>query len=344
VNTKEAYQRLAEMSAHPNSERLLGVLANAMTPEEAAFLLELPAANDHLAARFSLDEKAVEKKMDELMRRGLIVPSRKGARFPINLGFLHEAMLSSAPELIPPELPRLWKAFYESEWRQEIAELLGALEMPTLRVVPAQKAVPPGVELLPWENTRCIIEAARSRAVRNCACRVMVKGCDSPLHNCLQFNRRADYALGRGSGRPMSVDQVLEISLSSEDAGLVPMVGNIGILDRMDYICYCCNCCCTGLDPLRRVGKLTAGYAKSRFLASVDQQACTGCEICLERCHFDAIEMRNGPDPKDLKAAIDAEKCFGCGLCAIQCPPEAITLKGVRPPDHIPSTNVTVIP
>lgn len=344
MKPKDSHRRLAEMSGHASSEKLISILASAMTAEEADFLLELPAAHDHLAARFSLDVKMIEKKMDDLMRRGLVVPSRKGARFPVNLGFLHEAMLSSAPELIPPGLPRLWKAFYETEWRPEIADALGSLEMPTLRVVPAQKAVPPGVELLPWENTRGIIEAARSRAVRNCACRVMVEGCDSPIHNCLQFNRRADYALSRGSGQPTSVDQALEISLASEEAGLVPMVGNIGIMDRMDYICYCCNCCCTGLDPLKRVGKLSAGYAKSRFSASVDPQACTGCELCLERCHFDAIEMQDGPDAEDLKAAIDAEKCFGCGLCAIHCPPGAITLNLVRPPEQIPSTNVTVIP
>lgn len=344
MTTIESYRKLAKMSAHGDSELLLNILVKAMTPEEAALLLELPAANDQLAARLNLDEKAVEKKIDELMRRGLVVPSRKGARFPINLGFLHEAMLSSALEFIPSELPKLWKDFYEGQWRKEIADILGVLEMPTLRVVPAQKAVPPDVDLLPWENTKVIIEAARSRAVRNCACRVMVKDCDSPIHNCTQFNRRADYALGRGSGQELSVDDVLENCLAAEDAGLVPIVGNIAGLDRMDYICYCCSCCCTGLDPLKRIGKLGVGYAKSRFLARVEQEACTGCQVCVERCHFDAIEMKKVPGSKKLKAAIDAEKCFGCGLCVIKCEPGAIALNLVRPPDHIPSTNVTVIP
>src|SRR5512139_1910055 len=103
MTTKEAYRTLAERSGHGNSERLLSILAKAMTPEEAALLVELPASPDSLAAKFSLDPGTIEEKIRELTRRGLVVPSRRGARFPTNLGFLHEAMLSSAPELIPPD-------------------------------------------------------------------------------------------------------------------------------------------------------------------------------------------------------------------------------------------------
>ena len=341
--TSEAYHEIAERSGHVGSELLLKILAKAMTPEEAEFVLELPAPNNRLTAHFGLDEKAIEKKIHELMRRGLIVPSRRGYRFPVNLGYLHEAMLSSAPDLIPPELPRLWKELYETEWRREIAGVLGALETPSLRVIPAQKAVPADVELLPWESVRSITEAARTRAVRNCACRVMVQECESPTYTCVQFNRRADYAVERGSGQELSVGETLDICLSAEDAGLVPIVGNIGLMDSMDYICYCCSCCCTGLDPLKRVGRLSAAYAKSRFLAGVDPAACTGCQECMERCHFDAIEMVKGPTSRMLKAAVDRDKCFGCGLCVIKCEAEAIRLNLVRPPEHIPSANVTVI-
>lgn len=344
MTTKEAYRKLAERSGHADSPLLLDILARAMTHEEAGFLLELPAAHDTLAAQFGLDEESVEKKIRELMRRGLIVPSKRGERFPTNLGFLHEAMLSSAPELIPPEMPALWKEFYEKEWRQEIAEVLGALEVPALRVIPAQMAVPPDVDLLPWENVRAIVESARSRAVRDCVCRVMVRDCDTPVHCCTQFNRRADYALERGGGQEMEPAEVLQNCLAAEDAGLVPVVSNVGILERMDYICYCCSCCCTGLDPLKRAGKLSAAYAKSRFLAGVDPDACAGCQDCLERCHFDAIEMKKVVGSKKLKARVDAEKCFGCGLCVIKCQSEAMKLKLVRPPEYIPSINVAAIP
>jgi ferredoxin len=155
----------------------------------------------------------------------------------------------------------------------------------------------------------------------------------------MQFNRRADYALSRGSGREIPVEEMLTLCLATEEEGLVPIVSNIALMDRMDYICYCCSCCCTGLEPLKKVGNFTVGYAKSRFLAEVDQEACQGCKTCIERCHFDAIEMGRIEGSKKRKAAIDAEKCFGCGACVLTCEPKALTLKLVRPPEHIPSLN-----
>jgi len=341
---KEVYIALAQKSGHADSEVLLNILARSMTPEEAAILLDLPASPEVLAEKFNLEEKKVTEKIDELMRRGLVVPSRRGARFPNNLAFLHEAMLSSDPALIPPDLPDLWKSLYHSFWWKEIGDALNGLEIPTLRVIPAQKAVPTDVDLLPWEDVKFIVQAAKSRAIRNCACRVMLRDCDSTHLNCMQFNRRADYALSRGSGQEISVDEMLSVCLASEEEGLVPIVGNIDLMDRMDYICYCCSCCCTGLEPLKRMDNFTTGYAKSRFLAEVNQEACKGCKKCHERCHFDAVVLENLPDSKKVRARIDTNKCFGCGVCVLTCEAKALSLKLVRPPEHIPSINATVMP
>jgi ferredoxin len=136
---------------------------------------------------------------------------------------------------------------------------------------------------------------------------------------------------------------MLALCLASEEEGLVPIVSNIALMDRMDYICYCCSCCCTGLEPLKQVGNFPVGYAKSRFLAEVDQEACQGCQTCIERCHFDAIEMEKVGGSKKRKATIDAERCFGCGVCVLTCEPKALKLSLVRPPEHIPSLNPTAM-
>ena len=344
MTTHAAYKKLAERTGHADSELLLKIFSKAMTPEEAEFLLALPAANEDLAARFDLQEDAVEEKIKELMRRGLVVPTRKGARFPRDLSFIRDEMLSSSPELITAELPGLWKELYESEWRAELAEALSAVEFQALRILPAQNAVPADVKLLPWEDVGQIIEAAKSVAVRDCACRVMMKACDLPVHTCMQFNRRADYSLGRGGSKQVTVDEVRVIALSSEDAGVVPIVANIGAMERLDYICYCCGCCCSVIEPLKGFDRLSEGLAKSRFMAVVDQEVCTGCQTCVERCHFDAIEMEKVPGSKKLKASVDPEKCFGCGLCVLTCEEDALTLKLVRPPEHIPGTHMELIP
>jgi len=78
------------------------------------------------------------------------------------------------------------------------------------------------------------------------------------------------------------------------------------------------------------VGNIEQILQKSRFRAEVDQEICTGCQDCVERCFFKAIEMEKTPLSKKLKATIDESKCYGCGLCVIVCGPEALTMRLLR--------------
>jgi ferredoxin len=71
--------------------------------------------------------------------------------------------------------------------------------------------------------------------------------------------------------------------------------------------------------------------APSLYQAVVDGDRCTGCEVCLDRCFFDALSIKDGI------AVVDEEKCLGCGLCAVVCPAEALILKEARPADFIPA-------
>ena len=73
-----------------------------------------------LAAKFKMTEKEVEDKMLQLARRGLVVTSRKGTRFPRDLGTLHDNILASVPELIPEGIGQLWMDLYDAGWWKEI--------------------------------------------------------------------------------------------------------------------------------------------------------------------------------------------------------------------------------
>jgi len=63
-----------------------------------------------------------------------------------------------------------------------------------------------------------------------------------------------------------------------------------------------------------------AQMVQSNYFARVDEEECTGCETCLERCQMDAIDVVDGI------AGINLERCIGCGLCVTTCPVEAIEL------------------
>jgi Na+-translocating ferredoxin:NAD+ oxidoreductase subunit B len=59
----------------------------------------------------------------------------------------------------------------------------------------------------------------------------------------------------------------------------------------------------------------------SNYFAEVNQDECSGCETCLERCQMEALKMN-----EYQLAEINLDRCIGCGLCAAACPEEAIQL------------------
>jgi len=61
-------------------------------------------------------------------------------------------------------------------------------------------------------------------------------------------------------------------------------------------------------------------------LAVIDQNGCTGCEMCIVACPVDCIELVDGPEHPELRrlVEVDLERCIGCTYCAQYCPWETI--------------------
>ena len=58
----------------------------------------------------------------------------------------------------------------------------------------------------------------------------------------------------------------------------------------------------------------------SAYVASIDDDKCTGCGICVDHCRFDAIHY------KEMGGLyINPFQCEGCRLCERVCPVQAIT-------------------
>jgi len=59
-------------------------------------------------------------------------------------------------------------------------------------------------------------------------------------------------------------------------------------------------------------------------IASVDEDACSGCRMCEGVCEFKAIEMEE--EDGRVHSHVIPEVCKGCGVCAATCPSGAITV------------------
>ena len=63
---------------------------------------------------------------------------------------------------------------------------------------------------------------------------------------------------------------------------------------------------------------------QGRKVATIQENLCIGCTLCLEPCPTDAIVGA----PKLMHSVI-SENCTGCGLCVEHCPVDCIDMKDV---------------
>jgi ferredoxin len=341
MTTNDPFHKLAEISGKGDSEAMHRLLECAMSEEEARLVVELPISSKELAAKFNMDEIAVEERLLNLAQRGIVAP-KEDEIFHFNQipAILHDNMFSSAPEHIPDGLDKAWKSMYDGEkyWK-DLSEMYDGFQAPILRVIPAERSISTEIQLLPQESITKIIEAHQDLiSVRNCCCRNSFKKCHHPLDVCTQFGARAEYDLFRGSGRKVSADEAVSIGLTGVGAGLIPTVTNISLTENLEFICYCCGCACLVLDPALKGGNISKVLSPSRFEAKINYEACNGCKHCVPRCQVGAIEMKPIPGHDTIKAVLDPDKCVGCGVCDLACNPGAITMELVRQPEFIPES------
>jgi ferredoxin len=141
---------------------------------------------------------------------------------------------------------------------------------------------------------------------------------------------------GLASQRPaLTMEQAMKAAYEMEDNGQVKISPNTA---QITGTCNCCPDCCVIIWPMKTYGNVYQMLAPSRFRAVIDESKCTGCQTCVDRCHFDAIEMKKVAGAKKMKAFMINEHCMGCGLCIYKCEGTAMHLELVRPAEHIPTT------
>ena len=352
MSANDDYEVLMESLEFPGSARLRLVLEELMTPEQARMAVALPGTPEEVAQKTGIGLDKVKDTLDDLFFKGIIFPrgdfrKREFYRFSRSMGQFFESTMATRQR--DPENDHkfysLWHDFSMNEFYPSMAESRKPVGKPFQRIVPAYKAIKDLPDVLPCESYPEILKAQKRIAAAPCACRYMETSIGKPcaVHDeegdwvCLQFGRGADYIVTRGSGKELSQEEALELSETVEENGLLHMVPNNSAMTGFNTSCNCCRDCCMICVPLDQAElPLGISWEKSRYVAYINLEDCNGCQDCVDRCLFDAVDMERPEGSKKYKAVIDPEKCFGCGVCVVGCEQEALKMKLVRPPDHIP--------
>ncbi len=76
-------------------------------------------------------------------------------------------------------------------------------------------------------------------------------------------------------------------------------------------------------------------------VACVDEDACSGCSVCLSVCAFNAIELMT-EDKDKSRAKVKEALCMGCGACVGACPSGAMQQRGYKDKQILPMVKETV--
>jgi NAD-dependent dihydropyrimidine dehydrogenase PreA subunit len=346
----EIYDRLEEKYHLVADKHFREILEVLMTPDEGAIILELPTPMTpfELAAKLNTDAKDLEARMDNLARRGLLY---RGKEQYVAWGDAHQLgarVMFSSDENTPPKYLELRKTDmrYEESPYAEINFWLKFYETtgkPLIRVIPSRLAIlaNPNIkaeQVLWYEDMSELIKRAEIIGVVDCDCRRIHHKCDKPRFTCLHFGKSIiEYETGRGGRmRVISYEEALAISDGAEKAGLVHNTP-FNSASQPGVICHCCNDCCSTFEPALHAGKVNQVADPSRYRPVVNPDLCKGCELCLARCPFGAVEMNPVPNSKKALATIIDEKCLGCGVCILGCEQNALTYEIVKPPEFIPA-------
>ncbi|MFX1259612.1 MAG: 4Fe-4S binding protein [Promethearchaeota archaeon] len=331
----------------PITETLIKFLQTIINDEQAKFILIFKKSSlniNQIKQRTDLDDKSLNKMLNELMDNGIIVsaPSRSMGIMVYRLmgpypGIFEYSLMRGKIEKKYIRLAKLVEKLFEelSIKSQKNYDSISKLykQIPAVdRTLPVEKEIEVGDEVVvPYEEIKRYIEEygkeQNNIAVTHCYCRhehdLLNDPCklNAPKLNCFLIDKSAKFAIERNFASPISIEEALKLCREAEDYGLVHKIFHIRSNPEkgIEAICNCCKCCC-GIFQMYHRG-ITPFHTISSYRARVNEDNCIACGSCVEKCPMEAIELENS------FAVIDENKCIGCGVCAHHCPERAIHLK-----------------
>lgn len=295
---------LKKLFNQKDAEMFLNMSPKLEDPASVAKRLESPV--DELAGQ-----------LEDMAKRGLLFRGRKGASVKYGaIPFMH-GLAEFQIKRLDREIVELIDEYMDQRFNQSIAGVEGLF----LRTITVEKSIVLEHHVAAFDDAVAIIKKNDTIAVAECLCRkahkIMSKGCDKPIEACFMFGSMARFYIENNLGRPINVEEAIDILRKAQDAGLVTQPATA---QNPGGMCNCCGDCCAILGAVKKYPK-PAELVFSNYQSAINGENCTGCEICLDRCQMEAITMSN-----DGVAQVDLDRCIGCGLCVTTCPSEAIVL------------------
>ncbi len=86
-------------------------------------------------------------------------------------------------------------------------------------------------------------------------------------------------------------------------------------------------------------------FATPTPIVEIDEHACTGCDLCVIDCPYEALSLvESAGSRRGSIAVVDAAACVGCGICVGSCSFGAMALPGFVAPETVdPEGHAVVI-
>jgi len=326
MTESDVYERLADMEEKedvvgiPKTPAFLKLLRLQFTPEEARLAVEIGLTGgtlEQISQKTGINKSSLKQKLLTMADKGTVFYD------PALEEPVYKVVGSAAPGLVEtglwgnikyPFTVELGKALYTvlQEWS---TQKLCTLGFPFAPVWAALDALPSDAQ--PSENLAEVLKPEGHWSVSPCPCRLSgwlvgkEPRCEHLLETCLHSGALSRWTVKHGLARELTYEQMVDLLRRASQDGLVQT------LNIQNCVCNCCRDCCPIFAGLNKQGVQT--LIPSPFVAQVDEEACSACGDCADRCPVGAVTV-------DGFASVDAGKCLGCGVCVTGCSTGALSL------------------
>lgn len=260
-------------------------------------------------------ESYTEEELRSAYQRGIISKCKKEdnveyviAGYDERIGCLiqcEQQLWKNTPKEIRDQIAKVMMD--PTTWLQQRLDALAAGIVGPETVSPVEEAI------------KLIEEADGIVTARACDCFMYLEGCDRDKSDvCIHVLPKEpvlNSSLDRGICKEITKEEAIEIIKRTDRDGLVHSLMPNGM-------CNCCVCCCYNLKNADEY-PIKDNLLLTPYRAFIDEGKCVGCKMCMKKCQFSALSLKNGV------MKVDHELCWGCGVCRTICNRNAIHMEKI---------------